>query len=269
MTLAEIFRQPEHALVVHYSCESFSERPEGRSPRVTSIAVRYLDSGKTVSFSIHQVAERMKVAYDTIGDHYDELEKTMLAEFYEFASKHQSFRWLHWNMRDVKFGFPALEHRFKVLGGTPVSIPDERQADLSRLFVAIYGVGYIGHPRLENLLKLNNISFLSFLTGQQEAESFDKKKYFKLHESTLRKVDNLANLAERAANGTMRTYSKWRDRYGVSMRELAMLIQTHWLITFFVIIIGVVGSIATILGVSIKSCAPSHLGDGGAADRFD
>ena len=44
--------------VIHYSCESFYDRPEGQSPRITSIAVRRLDTGQTLSFSIYQVAER-------------------------------------------------------------------------------------------------------------------------------------------------------------------------------------------------------------------
>lgn len=144
--LTGIFERPEHALVVHYSCESFANRPQGRSPRVTSIAVRFLASGKTSSFSIHQVAEREHVPYDTIDQQYDALERKMLDEFYDFVSRHSNMTWLHWSMRDVKFGFPALEHRHKVLGGAPVSIPEERLVDLSRLFVALYGNSYAGHP---------------------------------------------------------------------------------------------------------------------------
>jgi len=45
-----IFRRA--AWVIHYSCESFYDRPNGASPRITSIAVRKLDSGQTLSFSI-------------------------------------------------------------------------------------------------------------------------------------------------------------------------------------------------------------------------
>lgn len=56
--LEDTFQQPEHTVVIHYSCESFYERDNPRSPRVTSIALRNLDSGQTKSFSIHLVAER-------------------------------------------------------------------------------------------------------------------------------------------------------------------------------------------------------------------
>ncbi len=36
--LDRIFADAENVWVIHYSCESFYDRPEGRSPRITSIA---------------------------------------------------------------------------------------------------------------------------------------------------------------------------------------------------------------------------------------
>ena len=56
-TLDRIFTDASNVWVIHYSCESFYDPPEGRSPRITSIALRKLDSAQTVSFSIHKVAE--------------------------------------------------------------------------------------------------------------------------------------------------------------------------------------------------------------------
>ena len=76
--LDSIFADASNAWVIHYSCESFYDRPNGASPRITSIAVRKLDSGQTLSFSIHQVAEQQGVAFDQIGAHYDLLERQML-----------------------------------------------------------------------------------------------------------------------------------------------------------------------------------------------
>lgn len=43
-TLDRIFAHPANVWVIHYSCESFYDRPEGRSPRITSIATRKLNS---------------------------------------------------------------------------------------------------------------------------------------------------------------------------------------------------------------------------------
>lgn len=52
--LRDIDDRKNHVVVVHYSCESFYDRPDGSTPRVTSIAVRNLGSGQTESFSISQ-----------------------------------------------------------------------------------------------------------------------------------------------------------------------------------------------------------------------
>ena len=82
--LNELTKDEEHALVIHYSCESFYDRPEGQTPRVTSIAVRNYASGQTASFSIHKVAELKHVEFAEIDNNYDTLEKEMLHEFYEF-----------------------------------------------------------------------------------------------------------------------------------------------------------------------------------------
>lgn len=49
-SLDRLFADAANVWIIHYSCESFYERPEGRSPRITSIALRMLDSAQTVSF---------------------------------------------------------------------------------------------------------------------------------------------------------------------------------------------------------------------------
>jgi hypothetical protein len=73
-------------------------------------------------------------------------------------------RYLHWNMRDANYGFAAIEHRYRVLGGSPIIIDDDKKTDLARLLIDIYGVGYTGHPRLETLLAQNSIKTLDLLT---------------------------------------------------------------------------------------------------------
>src|SRR6266487_5182682 len=104
--LDEIFQVPENTLVIHYSCESFYNRDVPQSPRITSVAVRNLDSGQTRSFSIHLVAER-RGQLESIDEHYDTLEKEMLDDFFGHAQIQQNQKWLHWNMRDANYGFPA------------------------------------------------------------------------------------------------------------------------------------------------------------------
>lgn len=240
--LSELFQAPEHVVVIHYSCESFYDRDNPRSPRVTSIAIRNLDTGQTKSFSIHLVAERRKVL-DSISEHYDELELEMLENFFQAVRERQHCKWLHWNMRDANYGFEALENRIRALGGqATVTVPEERRLDLSRILIAIYGVGYTSHPRIENLMELNSITAKDFLTGKQEADAFEAKQFLKLHQSTLRKVDIFANFAERAHAGRLNSYSSWWEMNGRSIKAIGEWIREHWLIGSVITAIGVVGA---------------------------
>jgi hypothetical protein len=236
----------DHSLIVHYSCESFFDRQDGSTPRVTSIAVRNLGTGQTESFSIHKIAELKKVSVEQINNHYDQLEKEMLDEFGDFLQRNSHCTWVHWNMRDINYGFQALEHRHKVLGGQPPSrLPEERKFDLARALISIYGVGYAGHPRLESIVKMNKITRIGFLVGKDEAAAFENGEYVKLHQSTLRKVDILANLFGRIVDGSLRTNATWWEARGLTPAAIAELITEHWGWVLF----GIIASIASILGL--------------------
>lgn len=223
-----IMNHPEDALVIHYSCESFYDRADGKTPRVTSVAVRNLDSGQTESFSIHKIAEQRGIDFGEIHNHYDELEKEMLEEYFQYAHENQGKTWIHWNMRDINYGFIALEHRLKALEGTPFVIPEGKKFDFARAMVSLYGVGYISHPRLVKLIEKNKISHRDMLTGAEEAEAFENKEYVKLHQSTLRKVDIFANIFGRTSDGTIKTNSKWYETYGIHPKVLVELVREHW-----------------------------------------
>lgn len=217
LALDKVFADSSNVWVIHYSCESFYDIPDGRSPRVTSIAVRKMDSAQTVSFSIHKIAEIGGFSLPEIDMHYDELERIMLQEFFRHLMKYQQMKYLHWNMRDSNYGFQAIEHRFRVLGGTEeeIYVVDEKnKIDLARLLVDLYGLRYVGHPRLQKLLEKNGITGLDFLTGAEEAEAFGSKKFVALHQSTLRKVDVLASIAERAHDGNLKTDTNWWGMHG-------------------------------------------------------
>lgn len=244
--IADVIDNAENVVVIHYSCESFYERPDGASPRITSIAVRNLGTGQTTSFSIHQMAERDKKLNTTeINQNYNALERKMLKEFYEYVEKHSGHTWLHWNMRDINYGFPAIAHRYLVLGGKPFDIHESRLCDLARILVSLYGVGYIGHPRLANIVAKNKISDLGFLNGQEESDAFDAGEYVKLHQSTLRKVDIMANIAGRVGDGSLKTDAKLKEIYGGHCAAIFEIMREHWFFTLF----AFVGAAASIIGL--------------------
>lgn len=237
--MEDFLERGDRVFIIHYSCESFYEKES--SSRITSIAVRNLESGQTYSFSIHQIAEERHINTECTRDYYDELEKVMLERFFCFVERNQNMSWVHWNMRDVNYGFAAIEHRYRVLGGRPICIDEQKKFDLSRALIDVYGVGYIGHPRLEMLMNRNKISKKDFLSGQEEAYTFEGKEYVKLHQSTLRKVDTLANIFERAVNKTLQVDSTWFEQNGYNKEVLVELICKHW-------VVSLIGLITTIGG---------------------
>lgn len=131
-------------------------------------------------------------------------------------------------MRDINYGFKAIEHRFEVLGGTPVVIRDTDKVDLARILIQKYGRTYIEHPRMETLIRYNGIKAKDYLKGAEEAEAFANKEYIKLHQSTLRKVDAFANILNMAIQGTLKVQSKWYEIYGISPQGFFEYCQSQW-----------------------------------------
>ncbi|SFH87670.1 hypothetical protein [Pisciglobus halotolerans] len=191
--LKKIDHNKNNYLIIHYSCESFYDNNNGKSPRITSIAVRKLDDGQTDLFAIHKIAEIKKINFIDIDTAYNKLGKEMLKRFFIFVEKNSHKNWIHWNMRDSNYGFKAIEHRYEVLGGKPTIIPDEKKIDLAKFFSQRFTKGYASHPRIESLIKMNNIKPKDFLSGKDEAQAFKEKNFVKLSMSTASKVDIFSN----------------------------------------------------------------------------
>lgn len=245
-----IAENPSEYLIIHYSCESFFDLPEGNTPRITSIAVRYVRNAQTLSFSIHKIAELKKILPNQINQHYKELEREMLDEYFDFVQKHSQFNWIHINMRNINYGFEAINHRYRVLGGKPTDINDNQKIDLARLFVDIYGKQYSKHPRFESLYRKNKITMTSFLKGAEEAEAFNKGEYVALHQSTLRKVDNMHNVLSLCVEGDLKTDSNIIQVYGLSPSGIFYAAKDNWAIALIMFLIG--SLFAAIVGIMIN-----------------
>ena len=131
-------------------------------------------------------------------------------------------------------------------------ISDDKKIDLSRLLIDIYGTGYIGHPRLETLLLKNSITIHNFLNGQKEAEAFEKREFVKLHQSTLRKVDVIANLAERVYNRQLRTNTSWWEMHGGRVRLVFKWLAENPFLLLLGTILTIIGSIIAIYKSNTK-----------------
>ncbi|KQX38198.1 hypothetical protein ASD04_11300 [Devosia sp. Root436] len=241
----EINKRRDMVLVIHYSCESFYDIKDGRTPRVTSIAVRQFASGQTTSFSIHKSAELKGVVQGDISARYDELEKDMLVEFFAYLKTKPDHTFVHWNMRDINYGFLAIEHRFKVLKGKPVTVADDKKFDLARELVAMFGVKYAPHGasgRMHSLMEMNHITAKDALNGKGEAEAFENQEYVKLHQSTLRKADVIANLLDRTLDGSIKTKATWFDLHGFHPVAVIEWITEHW-------VFAALGIVALLIGL--------------------
>lgn len=234
-----------NCLLIHYSCESFYDIKDGKTPRITSIAIKYLNTAQTKSFSIHKVAELKQISIDQINESYDQLEKEMLKGFYKFVEEHKDYKWIHWNMRDINYGFEALKYRATILGTKTYDIKDENKFDLARLLIDKYGKGYSNHPRLSSILEMNKISPKHWLNGDEEAKAFDDKEYVKLHQSTLAKVDAIENILKMTAEEDFKTKSKLRDIYGLNPQGIFELAKDHWLYGLILVVFS------TVLGILI------------------
>jgi len=230
-----------NAFAIHYACEGF----DVPHPRATSIAVRSLGTNQTHSFSLSNEANNGSINLgDADIDVLDTLEAAMLAKFFAFVAAHQNHHWLHWNMRDDKFGFKALENRFLRLGGTPATIPDDHKVDLAVLMFELYGDRYAAAKpgRLSNLARANGLTMTDFLEGAEQGLALGRKDFAAVHRSTLRKSDLLATIATLAHSRRLRTDAPFWDRFGRSASAIANYVAQH---PAFALIIGA----ATLLGL--------------------
>lgn len=209
-------------LVVHYSCQNLNDNNEGFSPRITSIAVQHVGSSTMHSFSIHLIAEIQKISRSNIEQHYDELEAKMLNDFYRFIQDHQDHYWLHWNMTNINFGFETIEHRYRVLTQKmPPKVDDSKKYNLSTLVSQLYGVDYVDHPKMPNLMELNGGKSRDFLTGGEEVTAFERKEYIKLHKSTMSKVYFFKSVFHKLQSQKLQTArSNWPTKLNYALESL-------------------------------------------------
>lgn len=230
-TLKEIDVNKKDYLIIHYSCESFYDKTDGYSPRITSIAIRNFATFQTELFAIHKIAEIKKIPFNEITNHYDDLEKEMLKRYFKFVDRNKSKKWLHWNMRDSNYGFKAISHRAEVLGVKSEDIDDDKKIDIASLFIQRYGKGYAKNPRIENLLKINHISPKDFLPGKDEAAAFENQEYIKLGMSTASKVDVFSNFLNLAIDNKLIVNSTKFEIYGCTIKGFIAMIQDNMLYT--------------------------------------
>ena len=216
--LKEIRKKPEIFYVIHYSCQSMYDDNDGLSPRITSIAVSHFGTEQTLSFSTHATAESLHVERENVIEQFDRIELDLLERFYEFVRDRRDKFWVHWNMRNLTYGFEHLEHRYRILSDqNPPVIPVERRINLNDMISNRYGSNYVKHPRMISLMELNGGRHRHFLSGEEEVEAFQARQFIRMHNSTLCKVGFYNADIKKLIRGKLKTNS-WG--FGVALDRL-------------------------------------------------
>lgn len=216
--IRELKRHPQNFYIIHYSCQSLYDDNEGLSPRTTSIAISHYATEQTVSFSTHAIAEELGIVRSNVMTRFDDIERELLMQFYTFVRDRRDRYWVHWNMRNLTYGFEHLEHRYRVLGKADVPvIPVERRLNLNDMLADRFGGDYTAHPRLQSLMELNGGLHRHFLTGEQEVEAFKNNEFIRMHNSTLAKVSFFHQVVRRLLSGRLKTNSRG---FGVRLDKL-------------------------------------------------
>ena len=206
---AQIRKKPENFYIVHYSCQSLNDDNEGLSPRITSIGVTHFATEQTVSFSTHAVAEEMGILREDVQENFDQVEEKLLRDFYGFVRDRRDKFWVHWNMRNLTYGFEHLEHRYRILGGTDAAvIPVERRINLNDMLARKYGANFAAHPKMKNLMEINGGVHRHFLSGEEELQAFGNNEFIRMHNSTLCKLGFFSHAIRKALTGKLKTKSR-------------------------------------------------------------
>ena len=194
------------------------------------------------SFSVHTIAEELKINKSEIVDHFDEIEKIIVERFFKFAeSKGENVKWVHWNMKNINFGFEHLEHRYRILTNQePFHINEKNRYNLSSMLNHKYGPNYAKHPKMLSLMELNGEKHRDFLTGEEEVSAFKAGEFVKMHKSTMCKVYFFEMVLRKMQSNELKTETN-RFKYFVNELYKNPVVQ----------IIGIVGIAFSIVSTII------------------
>jgi hypothetical protein len=204
----QIRHHPERFFIVHYSSEGIYDDGldrDGLSPRITSIAVMHFSTRQTVTFATHAIAEEMHISKTNIEARYDGIEREILERFYAFVRDRREKIWIHWQMKNITFGFEHLEHRYRILTGKePPHIPVEVRFNLSDMLRERYGDSFAPNPRMLSLMLQNGARDQRFLDGKEETEAFRAKDFIRMHSSTISKDEFFHHAIQLAMQGKLK-----------------------------------------------------------------
>lgn len=195
--LKKLVEDPSKVLFIHYSqSNTFDDDDYGNiSPIITSIVIKSLDNQIDQQFAIHFEADKADIPIDEIQNFYRELELRVLKGYNDFVKRHREYNWIHWDMKNIHFGFEAIKHRYEKIYGNLKDyneIPVNNKKNLRNIIEGIYGENFVTGPdTLKSLLKCNsgNTDNNTYLSMDEESIEFENKNFTKVIKSVDLKVD--------------------------------------------------------------------------------
>lgn len=228
--LCSALEQPQRASTIHYALQRLQRSNEHGEAPVAAIAIRDLADGASHVFSIKREAALAGIDLSAAPSRQTlaALEYALLFKFNEHLSRAPDRTFIHWYMRDERFGFAALENRYRkslsdlneTLFGArsaataspygftgaaspfPVRVPHDNRIDLARLLRDLYGIGPV---RLRELSAANGLWHAEMLDGINEPEMFERGNHARLEWSSASKARLIAEISGLAYGGKLRT----------------------------------------------------------------
>lgn len=240
--LKKLIEDPSKVLFIHYSqSRTYDEDYGNISPIITSIVVKSLDNQIDQLFAIHLEADKADIPVEQIQDSYRELELRILNSFNNFVRRHQDCIWVHWEMKNVQFGFDAIKHRYeKIVNNTNdyCEIPTNKKQNLKIILEGIYGENFVSGPDyLKSLLSENNgkITNNEYLSVDNESQEFEHKNFTSVINSIDTKVEFIRNATKKLTRNQLIVSHK--NKFAIFVD-----VVNHPVFTF-------IGWVATVLGL--------------------
>lgn len=248
--LKKITEDPSKVLFVHYSGSSTYEDDDygNISPIITSIVIKSLDGQTDKQFAIHLEADKADIPKDQIQDSYRELELRILKLYNDFVRRHLECFWIHWDMKNIHFGFEAIKHRYeKIFENLDdyCEIPNNKKKNLRTIIEGMYGDNFVsGSDALKALMLCNSNSVEDpvYLSKDNESIQFESKNFIAVIKSVDLKVEFIKKATKKLSNKSLIILNK--NTYAIFVDTI-----NHPIFTFSGWTIGLIGLILTIMAM--------------------
>ncbi len=249
--LRKLTEDPSKVLFIHYSqSNTFDEDDYGNiSPIITSIVVKSLDDQIDQQFAIHFEADKADIPIDEIQYSYRELELRILKSFNDFVRRHNECNWIHWDMKNIHFGFEAIKHRYEKIFGDLKDyneIPINNKKNLRNIIEGMYGEDFVdGSDTLKAILKCNygNVDNNVYLSSNIESTEFERKNFINVIKSVDLKVESIRKITNKLMQKKLKVSNK--NNYAIFLDIINHPVFTFigWVATISGLIVGLIAII--------------------------